>query len=311
MHSIAQNGRQANRLSVWSTYAILVLRSVFYNTQSSVFHSTQNGCEGTLNSSRPIRKRIDLLLVEGKLVDSRTKAQRLIMANKVTVNGVKVDKPGTKVLADAQITIEEREPYVSRGGLKLQAALATFGISVDGLVVADVGASTGGFSDCMLQRGASRIYAIDVGYGQLAWPLRQDPRIVVMERTNARYLDSLPEPVHLTTVDVSFISLTLILPQVRNWLIPDGLVVSLIKPQFEATKIQVGKGGVVRDPSVHRQVLHRVLVWATEHGLPPHGLIRSPITGPAGNIEFLALLRKSCNPSPLNIDAAIRTTLSD
>jgi 23S rRNA (cytidine1920-2'-O)/16S rRNA (cytidine1409-2'-O)-methyltransferase len=239
------------------------------------------------------KRRIDLLLVERELVDSRTEAQRLIMAHQVTVDGAKVTKPGTRVAQDAQISVQERMPYVSRGGLKLAAALDAFGVSVSEQVAADVGASTGGFTDCLLQRGASRVYAIDVGYGQLAWSLRQDPRVVVMERTNARYLPGLPEPIACATADVSFISLTLILPRIREWLVPDGFVIPLIKPQFEAGRDQVGKKGVVRNPDVHRQVLYHILTWAGENGLPPQGLIRSPITGPAGNVEFLALLHKA------------------
>jgi 23S rRNA (cytidine1920-2'-O)/16S rRNA (cytidine1409-2'-O)-methyltransferase len=257
----------------------------------------------------PQKQRIDLLLVERELVESRTKAQRLIMANKVTVNNTRIDKPGTRVRVDAEITIAQGLPYVSRGGLKLAAALDAFGISVKGLVVADVGASTGGFTDCMLQRGARRAYAIDVGYGQLAWSLRQDPRVVVMERTNARYVETLPETVQLVTADVSFISLTLILPRAKDWLAQDGMIIPLVKPQFEAGKAKVGKGGVVRDALVHHEVLLRILTWAAESGLPPKGLIRSPITGPAGNVEFLALLQKSTSPCTLNIKAAIEAVV--
>ena len=172
-------------------------------------------------------------------------------------------------------------------------------------VVADVGASTGGFTDCLLQRGAERVYAIDVGYGQLDWSLRNDERVIVMERTNARHLHELPEPVQLATVDVSFISLTLVLPRIRDWLVPGGSVIALIKPQFEAGRAQVGKGGVVRDPAIHRQVLLRTLTWANENGLPPQGVIRSPITGPAGNVEFLAAMNKSASPGGMDIAAAI------
>jgi 23S rRNA (cytidine1920-2'-O)/16S rRNA (cytidine1409-2'-O)-methyltransferase len=241
------------------------------------------------------KQRIDVLVVERGLADSRTEAQRLVMAGEVMVDGQPVSKPGTRVPVEARLEVAARMPYVSRGGLKLEAALDAFGVQVEGRVAADVGASTGGFTDCLLQRGARRVYAIDVGYGQLAWSLRQDERVVVMERTNARHLERLPEPIHLVTVDVSFISLTLILPRVRDWLAPAdsgsaGLVVPLIKPQFEAGRKQVGKGGVVRDPDVHREVLQHILTWAQENGLPPRGLIRSPITGPAGNAEFLALL---------------------
>lgn len=253
------------------------------------------------------KKRLDVLMVERGLVHSRAKAQRLIMAGEVRVNEQIVSKPGTQVLAQAPIAIAQGLPFVSRGGLKLEAALETFAVPVEHKVTADVGASTGGFTDCLLQRGALRVYAIDVGYGQLAWTLRNDERVVVMERTNARHLQELPEPIHLATVDVSFISLTLVLPRIREWLVPDGSVIALIKPQFEAGRAQVGKGGVVRDPSIHRQVLQRILTWADQNGLSPRGLIRSPIKGPAGNIEFLAWMRKSDSDSIDISPADIRT----
>jgi 23S rRNA (cytidine1920-2'-O)/16S rRNA (cytidine1409-2'-O)-methyltransferase len=234
------------------------------------------------------KERLDLLLVEQGLVETRQQAQKLIMAGQVTVGERVVDKPGTRVAVDAALGVQEGLPFASRGGLKLAAALDAFGLDVRGWVVADVGASTGGFTDCLLQRGADRIYAIDVGYGQLAWKLRQDPRVVVMERTNARYLDSLPEQVDLVTIDVSFISLKLILPSAMGWLRPAGQIVALIKPQFEAGREQVGKGGVVRDPAIHRRVLVDLSGWAAAEGLALAGMIRSPITGPAGNVEFLA-----------------------
>lgn len=274
-------------------------------------HNILEYSETAMCPSLPKRKRLDLLLVERGLVSSRTEAQRLIMANQVTVGDEAVTKPGTRVPIDAEIAIAAPLPYVSRGGFKLAAALDAFELPVEGLVAADVGASTGGFTDCLLQRGAHRVYAIDVGYGQLAWSLRQDPRVVVLERTNARYLEQLPEPIDLATVDASFISLTLTLPRVRDWLVPGGTIIPLIKPQFEAGPAQVGKGGVVRDPDVHRQVLERILGWAAEHELYAHNLIRSPLTGPAGNVEFLALLVKS-RPSPsFDVEAAIERVLSD
>jgi 23S rRNA (cytidine1920-2'-O)/16S rRNA (cytidine1409-2'-O)-methyltransferase len=238
-----------------------------------------------------MKERLDRLLHQRQLVSSREVGRRLIMAGEVTVDGQVVDKPGTQVPVDAQLEIATPPPYVSRGGLKLEAALAAFPVDVKGLVAADVGASTGGFTDCLLQHGASRVYAIDVGYGQLDWELRQDERVVVLERTNARYLESLPEGVDLVVVDVSFISLKLILPQARSWLRPGGEIIALIKPQFEAGRRQVGKGGVVRDPAVHRAVLEDVLTWSAAQGLGPRGLIRSPIKGPSGNIEFLVWLR--------------------
>jgi 23S rRNA (cytidine1920-2'-O)/16S rRNA (cytidine1409-2'-O)-methyltransferase len=237
------------------------------------------------------KERLDQLLVEKGLADSRTQAQRLIMAGQVTVSGQVVDKPGTRVAAGDPVKVKERLPFASRGGFKLEAALEAFGLDVTGLIVADVGASTGGFTDCLLQHGAARVYAIDVGYGQLAWNLCQDSRVVVLDRTNARYLERLPEPVDLATVDVSFISLRLILPAVMGWLrggAAESRIVTLIKPQFEAGREQVGKGGVVRDPAVHRAVLAQIADWAAAHDLGLMGLIRSPITGPAGNIEFLA-----------------------
>jgi len=262
-------------------------------------------------SARVLKRRLDLLLVERGLAESRARAQRLIMANVVAVDGQPIDKPGTRVPVDAKILVEHGLPYASRGGLKLEAALDAFSVALEGVVAADVGASTGGFTDCLLQRGACRVYAIDVGYGQLAWKLRQDARVVVMERTNARHLESLPEKVGFASIDVSFISLKLILPRVRDWLRPEGVVVALVKPQFEAGKQQVGKGGVVRDPCVHRQVLEELLTWVPSCRLYPWGLRRSPLEGPAGNIEFLVLLRQETAPPPFDLDAAIGSALGD
>ena len=237
--------------------------------------------------ARMQKERLDLLMVDRELASDRQQALRLIMAGQVYVAGQRVDKPGTRVPVAAELSVKESLAYASRGGLKLEAALAAFGLEVRDWIVADVGASTGGFTDCLLQRGARRVYAIDVGYGQLAWKLQQDPRVVVMDRTNARHLESLAEPVDLATIDVSFISLKLILPAVVGWLKEQGQIVALIKPQFEAVPQQVEKGGVVRDPGVHRAVLHDLIDWATAHNIELHGLIRSPITGPAGNVEFL------------------------
>ena len=233
------------------------------------------------------KQRMDLLLVERGLAESRARAQRLIRAGLVRVGGQVSDKPGTQVPVSAEIALQARPRFASRGGEKMEAALLRFELDVAGAVVADVGASTGGFTDCLLQRGAARVYAVDVGYGQLDWRLRNDSRVVVMERTNARYLESLPEPVDLVTADVSFISLGLILPAAVGWLRPDGQVVALIKPQFEAGRREVGKGGVVRDPDVHRRVLERVLGKAAGLGLGLRGLMPSPLRGPAGNVEFL------------------------
>lgn len=238
-------------------------------------------------ASMKSRIRLDRLLVERGLAESRAEAQRWIRAGEVRVAGQVVDQPGAPVSPDAPVTLTARPRFVSRGGEKLEAALIGFGVDVRGRMAADVGASTGGFTDCLLQRGTARVYAIDVGYGQLDWRLRNDPRVVVMERTNARYLEQLPEPVHLVTVDVSFISLRLILPRAVGWLHPQGQVIALIKPQFEAGRRDVGRGGVVRDPDVHRRVLMEVIRAAADLGLTLRGLMVSPLLGPAGNREFL------------------------
>jgi 23S rRNA (cytidine1920-2'-O)/16S rRNA (cytidine1409-2'-O)-methyltransferase len=262
------------------------------------------------------KKRLDIILVEQELADSRQRAQRLIMAGQVMVDGRVVDKSGTRISQEADITLKATLPYVSRGGLKLEAALDRFAIEATGMIAADVGASTGGFTDCLLQHGASKVYAIDVGYGQLAWRLRQDPRVIVMERVNARYLEGLPEPVDLATVDVSFISLELVLPAIIGFLKSNGDIVALIKPQFEAGRKQVGKGGIVRDPAVHRAVLRKVLLWAEEHGLKVRGLIASPLKGAAGNVEFLAHLFHQDRPvvaedSRLDIEAMVDDCLQE
>ena len=261
---------------------------------------------------RVTRKRLDILLVERKLIDSCQQAQRLIMAGQVMVDGRVVDKSGTRVSQGADITLKETLPYVSRGGLKLEAALDRFTIEVTEVIAADVGASTGGFTDCLLQHGASKVYAIDVGYGQLAWRLRNDPRVVVMERVNVRYLEGLPKPVDLATVDVSFISLELVLPAVIGFLKPHGDIVALIKPQFEAGRKQVSKGGVVKDPEVHRAVLCKALLWADEHGLTVRSLMASPLKGPAGNVEFLAhFVNQEPGDSCLDIEAVVDNCLEE
>ncbi len=237
------------------------------------------------------KERLDKLLVDRGLVSTRSQAKGLIMAGEVLVDGQRVDKPGTSILLGADVQLIAPMPFVSRGGFKLAGALQVFGLDVTGRTCADVGACTGGFTDVLLQNGAARVFAIDVGYGQLGWKLRQDPRVIVMERTNARYLDSLPEVVSFVSIDVSFISLKLILPAVKQWISPDADIVALIKPQFEAGRKQVGKGGIVKDPSVHRQVLSDLLTWSLENDLAPLGLTRSPIQGAEGNIEFLVWLR--------------------
>ena len=255
------------------------------------------------------KERVDVLITERGLAESRNKAQRLVRAGEVRVDGQLVHKPSTRVDTDAEITLKAKLPFVSRGGRKLHAALKRFEVDVTGAVAADVGASTGGFTDCLLQHGAERIYAIDSGYGQLHWDLRNDPRVVVMERTNARRLEHLPEPIDLTTIDVSFISLALILPRAVAWLKSDAAVIALIKPQFEAGREYVAKGGVVRDPTTHRRVLERVLGAAAELGLGLRGLMASPLRGPAGNAEFLAWW--SLEHAEINRDEAVESALSE
>ncbi len=234
------------------------------------------------------KSRLDALLVARNLAETRERAKRLILAGHVQVNGQVLDKPGMRVAVNAPIQVKQALRYVSRGGLKLEAALADFSMNPEGAVAADFGASTGGFTDCLLQHGAARVYAVDVGYGQLAWRLRCDPRVTVLDRTNVRHLEALPEPVDLVTIDVSFISLALVLPAARRVLKPGaGEVVALVKPQFEAGRDNVGRGGVVRDPAIHRAVLENVYDMTQAEGFTVRGLTRSPITGPAGNVEFL------------------------
>lgn len=242
--------------------------------------------------------RLDLLVVERGLAETRARAQALILGGGIHVDGRVVTKPSTPVDSSVSLSLaREPLPYVSRGGIKLRHALDHFNVSTLEMIAADIGASTGGFTDVMLQAGAKRVYAIDVGYGQLAWSLRNDPRVVVMERTNARHLQALPELVDVVAVDVSFISLRHILPAVRRLLRPNGQAIILIKPQFEAGRVQVGKKGVVRDPLVRADVIRRVLAFAREEGFAVEGLERSPIVGPAGNVEFLALLSLSAEHS--------------
>ncbi|MEZ4656280.1 MAG: TlyA family RNA methyltransferase [Caldilineaceae bacterium] len=245
------------------------------------------------------KQRLDLLLVERNLAESREKARRLIMAGEVLVNEQVWDKPGRAAPVDAEIRVRTTLPFVSRGGVKLAAALDAFQLDVTGLCALDVGASTGGFTDCLLQRGARRVYAVDVGYGQLAWKLRSDPRVIALDRTNIRHLETLPlmpdgRPPHvdLAVIDASFISLELVLPSTLQLIGENAHVVALIKPQFEAGKESVGKGGVVRDPNVHRRVLQETLDMAHKLGLITRGLIGSPLLGPAGNLEFLVWWQK-------------------
>ncbi|MGA7194515.1 MAG: TlyA family RNA methyltransferase [Anaerolineales bacterium] len=263
--------------------------------------------------------RLDVLIVERGLAESRAKAQALIMAGQVRVNGQTALKAATAIEPDAALAIDSGPRFVSRGGEKLDAALEAFKADVKGLTCADVGASTGGFTDCLLQRGAKKVYAIDVGKGILHWKLRNDPRIIVMEETNARFVESLPEPISLATIDASFISLKILLPVVKTWLLHStinreehkareentnpsalgelrgseagGNIIALIKPQFEAGKKDVARGdGVIRDPQIHRQVLFDVLTFAQSEGFGVRGLVKSPLLGPKGNVEFLAWL---------------------
>ena len=241
------------------------------------------------------KTRLDVLLVERGLQESRQKAQTTIMSGLVFVNNQRVDKPGTAVANDAEIEVRGNVlPYVSRGGLKLEKAMKSFGLTLTGMTCADIGASTGGFTDCMLQNGAVKVYAVDVGYGQLDWKLRNDPRVVCMERTNARYLthEQIPDELDFASIDVSFISLRLILPAVNGLLREGGHVACLVKPQFEAGREKVGKKGVVRDASVHREVLENFLNHAKESGFTVLDITYSPIRGPEGNIEYLGYLEK-------------------
>ena len=263
------------------------------------------------------KTRLDLLLVERGLAESRSKAQAMIMAGQVRVNDQVTLKPATGVQSTAVLTVDSGPRFVSRGGEKLDAALEAFGIDVSGLICVDVGASTGGFTDCMLQRGADKVYAIDVGKGILHWKMRNHPKVVVMEQTNARYVEKLPEPVDFVTIDASFISLKILLPVVKGWfalapLAPaghsphlrskwgetEGGLVTLIKPQFEAGRKDVSRGdGVIRNPEIHRQVLLDVLAFAQSVGFGIKGLVRSPIQGPKGNVEFLAWLGNRIQPA--------------
>ena len=241
------------------------------------------------------KTRLDVLLTERGLCESRQKAQTTIMAGLVFVEGQRSDKPGTPVAEDANVEVRGHAlRYVSRGGLKLEKAMATFPITLEGKICADIGASTGGFTDCMLQNGAAKVYAVDVGYGQLDWKLRSDPRVVCLERTNARYLtrEVIPEALDFASIDVSFISLKLIFPALYALLRDGGGVACLIKPQFEAGREKVGKKGVVRDPKVHLEVLENFLTHAKENNFTVLGITYSPIRGPEGNIEYLGYLKK-------------------
>lgn len=253
------------------------------------------------------KERLDLLIVERSLAESRERAKAYIMAGVVFVNGQREDKPGLKVKRSSVIEVREKLKYVSRGGLKLEKALAHFDLTVQDKVCMDVGASTGGFTDCMLQNGAVKVYSIDVGYGQFAWKLRQDARVVCMEKTNIRYVtpEHLEEKADFSSIDVSFISLTKVLGPVYQLLTDTGEIVALIKPQFEAGREQVEKHGVVKNPKVHEAVIHTVWDFGKTLGLGVLGLDYSPIKGPEGNIEYLIHLKKQANDSLLDKDQAI------
>jgi 23S rRNA (cytidine1920-2'-O)/16S rRNA (cytidine1409-2'-O)-methyltransferase len=246
---------------------------------------------------KPRKERVDVLVVERGLAESRTKAQALILAGQVVVGDQRVDKPGALVPVEAELRLKgEVLPYVSRGGLKLKAAIDRFGLDVRGKVGADIGASTGGFTDCLLQEGAVRVHAIDVGYGQLHEKLRTDARVRSRERVNARYLtaEDLPEKAGVIVIDVSFISLTQVLPSVLPFLEADGLLVALVKPQFEVGRENIGKGGVVRDVEARKSAIDAVVAFSQEQGLTVRGLMDCPVPGPAGNVEALLVASRSC-----------------
>ena len=241
----------------------------------------------------PAKVRLDQLLIERGLVESRQRARAMIMAGKVRSGERCLDKPGMQVAPDVEVSLQGQDhPFVSRGGLKLAAAIEAVPVAVDGLVCLDVGASTGGFTDCLLQNGACRVYAVDVGYGQLAWKLRQDPRVKAIERTNIRYLpdDAIPEPVDLVVIDTSFISLRIVVPATLRFLKPGGRILALIKPQFEVGRGQVGKGGVVRDTAQHQAVIETLSLFFAGLGLAVEAVLPSPILGPKGNREFIIAL---------------------
>jgi len=257
------------------------------------------------------KERLDVHLVNEGYFDSREKARRAIMEGLVLVNGVIEDKPGFQVDSGAAIEVRGNPvPYVSRGGLKLEKAIRDFGIDLSGKVCIDIGASTGGFTDCMLQNGAARVYAVDVGYGQLAWKLRNDSRVIVMERTNFRYVrpEDIGEKADFASADVSFISLTKIIPPAQQLLKDNGSMVCLIKPQFEAGREKVGKKGVVRDPAVHMEVIEKIIVFSKNLGFAVKGLTYSPVKGPEGNIEYLLyLIMNSVEHNPVSVEETVNT----
>jgi len=259
------------------------------------------------------KERLDVLVVQKELVSSRSKASAMIMAAEVFVNGQIADKPGMRVPIDAEVTLKSKPRYVGRGGIKLEAALMSFDVDIKGKICADIGASTGGFTDCLLQNDASRVYAIDVARGIIDYRLRIDDRVILLENTNARYLENLNEPVNIVVADVSFISLRLILPAVQQWLTPNADIITLVKPQFEAGKGDVGKGGIVKDALVRQRVLEEITHFSEDIGFNVIDIIRSPITGQKGNTEYLMWLKWGHNhtvnlsytekiPSLANID---------
>lgn len=257
------------------------------------------------------KKRLDVLLVDLGLAESREKAKAVIMAGQVYVDNQKADKPGTVYPPTVQVEVRGPVmPYVSRGGLKLEKAMQTFGLSLEGKIAMDIGASTGGFTDCMLQNGAVKVYSVDVGYGQLAWKLRTDPRVINLERTNIRYVtrEQVPDPIGFVSVDVSFISLKLVLPVARELMGENAQAVCLIKPQFEAGRENVGKKGVVRDPAVHIQVINQVVAFVKEMGFSILGLTFSPVKGPEGNIEYLLYIQKGLanGPTELSVEELVQ-----
>ncbi len=242
---------------------------------------------------------------------SREKAKATIMAGLVYVDGERIDKPGAQIDTEAEITVKEDLcPYVSRGGLKLEKAIELFGFSLDGCRAVDIGVSTGGFTDCMLRNGAKKIYAVDVGYGQLDWKLRNDDRVVNMEKTNIRYLDTglIEDDIDFISIDVSFISLMLVFPVAAELLSGDGALVCLVKPQFEAGRKQVGKKGIVRDSAVHEKVIEKVINYGAENGLYTHGLTYSPVKGTKGNIEYLLFMKKERPDTELDIPGTVRSS---
>lgn len=255
-----------------------------------------------------MKDRLDVILTKRDIFSSREKAKASIMAGLIYVDGQRIDKPGTSVEENAEITVKQALcPYVSRGGLKLEKALKTFDFSLSGATAADIGASTGGFTDCMLQNGAKKVFAIDVGYGQLDWKLRNDKRVINMEKVNVRYLDvdSVGRNIDFISIDVSFISLKLVFPVATQLLDRDGCLVCLVKPQFEAGRNQVGKKGIVRDAEVHKEVIQNVIDYGADNNLYSHGLTFSPVTGTKGNIEYLLFMKKMPFDGVIDIDKTV------